>query len=449
LQRTGPIDCFGLTAMRHFSRRDVLKAISAATAAPFMAGTSRPVFTFEPERDAKLSVLRPARFVQGEDEQWHANTGKFTDKTGIQVRVERVNFEDVRPKAAVAAKVGAGPDIIYGWYDDPHLYPEKLIDLTDLADYLAGKYGGWYDVCRKYGVRGDRWIGLPLGVGTVRMTYRESQVKAAGFDGIPKDMSGFLKLCQALKAKGTPPGFALGNAVGDANHWCHWVVWAFGGKMVDEHDQVVINSRETITALEYAKELYQTFVPGTLSWLDPNNNKAFLAGEISLTLNGISIYYVAKTAKDPAVKALAADIQHASHPIGPVGRPTELHSLTQAMVFKYTKYPNAAKEYLRFMMEKEQYEAWQEASIGYVSQPLKSYESNPVWTEDPKHTPFRDGPKSMQYHCYAGTFGYASAATMAEYIMVNMVAEAASGQSTPQVAAARAEQRARRYYYKK
>ena len=36
-----------------------------------------------------------------------------------------------------------------------------------------------------------------------------------------------------------------------------------------------------IKALEYAKELYATFVPGTLSWLDPNNNKAFLDGQIS------------------------------------------------------------------------------------------------------------------------------------------------------------------------
>ena len=54
------------------------------------------------------------------------------------------------------------------------------------------------------------------------------------------------------------------------------------------------------------------------------------------------------------------------------------------MIFKYTKYPNAAKEYLRFMMEKEQYEPWQQASIGYVSQPLAAYEENPIWTSDPE-----------------------------------------------------------------
>ena len=47
---------------------------------------------------------------------------------------------------------------------------------------------------------------------------------------------------------------ALGNATGDANTWCHWLVWSHGGKMVDEKDNVVINSPETIAALEYGKQ---------------------------------------------------------------------------------------------------------------------------------------------------------------------------------------------------
>ena len=114
----------------------------------------------------------------------------------------------------------------------------------------------------------------------------------------PRDTDGFLKLCKGLKEKGTPPGFALGNATGDGNTWCQWIVWAHGGKLVDANNKVVIDSPETIKALEYVKELYSTFAPGTLSWLDPNNNKAFLDEQISLTNNGISIYYAAKTSKN-------------------------------------------------------------------------------------------------------------------------------------------------------
>ena len=54
--------------------------------------------------------------------------------------------------------------------------------------------------------------------------------------------------------------------------------------------------------------------------------------------------------------------------------------------------------------------------------------------------------KVMQAHGHAGTMGYSSAQTMADFVMVNMVAEAASGSKTPKEAAERAEKRAQRYY---
>jgi multiple sugar transport system substrate-binding protein len=440
--------------MNDFKRRDFLKAtVGVASGTAFGTGSVllpaeaiAQQYKAAPEKGAKLRVLRWKRFVQGDEDKWAENTKKFIQTTGIDVRIDAEGWEDVRPKAAVAANVGSGPDIIIGTYEDAHQYPDKLVDVTDLANYLGGKYGGWYDTGKTYCTNKGKWIAIPMGCAGACMNYRVSAMQAAGFDTFPKDMAGFLKLCQGLKAKGMPAGFALGNATGDANTWCHWVVWAHGGKMVDTKGTVVINSPETVAALEYAKQLYETFVPGTLSWLDPNNNKAFLDGQIGLTNNGISIYYAAKTSPDPKLQEIAKDMNHANFPVGPIGRPTELHLVFPMMIFKYSKYPNAAKEYLRFMMEREQYEPWQQASIGYVTQPLKAYESNPIWTVDPKHTPYRDLMKNMLPNGYAGEMGYASAATMADFVMVNMVAEAASGSKTPKEAVERAQKRAERYY---
>jgi len=223
-------------------------------------------------------------------------------------------------------------------------------------------------------------------------------------------------------------------------------VWAFGGKLVDANNKVVIDSPETIKALEYVRELYGTFVPGTLSWLDPNNNKAFLDGQVSLTNNGISIYYAAKNSQDPKVKEMAADIYHANMPIGPVGRATEFQLFFNQMIFRYTKYPKAAKEFLRFMMEAEQMDPWVQAAIGYVTPALKYYEKNPIWTVDPKHTPYRNSMVNMVPSGHAGKMGYASAGALSDFIVVNMVAEAASGSKTPKEAAERAQKRAERYY---
>ena len=437
--------------MNDFNRRDALKIGAGAVAgAAVVAGAgeaqAQAALDLKPEKGAKLRVLRPSKFVQGDETVWLENTKKYQQMTGVEVRVDSESWEDLRPKSAVAANVGRGPDIVYAWYDDAHQYPDKLLNLSDVYNYLDKKYEGWYDVAKKFSTRGRNQISVVLGSPGSKMVYRKSHLAAAGFNSFPNDFPGLLECCKALKAKGTPAGFALGNAVGDANGWCHWLVWSHGGKMVDEKDKVVINSPETVKALEYVKQLYETFIPGTLSWLDINNNKAFVDGQLSLTNNGISIYYAAKTSNDPKLKEMALDIEHANYPIGPVGKPTEVNLTVPAMVFKYTKFPNAAKDYIRFMMEKEQYEPWQTASIGYFSHPLKAYEKSSIWTVDPKHTPYRDTMKNMLWPSYSGSLGYASAGVLADFIMVNMIASVCSGAKSPAEAAAEAQKRAERYY---
>jgi multiple sugar transport system substrate-binding protein len=439
--------------MTRFDRRKFVKTSAGAAAgvalgasAIFAPAVHAQTLTFKPEKGARLRVLRWSRFVQGDIDAYMANVKKFTEKTGIEVRVDNEGWEDVRPKAAVAANTGAGPDIILSTNDDANLYPDKRLDVTDLAEYIGKKYGPWYPAGQAFlKPDGKKWIGLPLGAAGAMMVYRESHVKAAGFNEFPKDTDNFLKMMKALKEKGTPGGFALGNATGDGL-WCNWLVWTFGGKLVDQNNKVVIDSPETLKALEYGKELYATFVPGTLSWLDPNNNKAFLDGQISVTNNGISIYVAAKNSPDPKLKEMAADIQHAVYPIGPVGVPTESTIFFNQMIMKYTKYPNAAKEFLRFMMEKEQFGPWLTGAQAYVATPLEGYAKLPVWTDDPKHTPYRDAVKNLRPAGYAGKLGYASAGAAADFIVINMVAEAISGSKTPKEAMERAQKRAERYY---
>ena len=41
------------------------------------------------------------------------------------------------------------------------------------------------------------------------------------------------------------------------------------------------------------------FIPGTASWNDSSNNKAFVSGELHLTSNGISVYVAAQKDNKP------------------------------------------------------------------------------------------------------------------------------------------------------
>src|SRR3981081_1700809 len=110
--------------MARITRSHFLQASAAAGAAigaPMLARESQAQdVSFNPEAGAKLRVLRWKRFVQGDEDQWMANTRAFTANTGVEVTVDNENWEDLRPKAAVAANVGSGPDVILSTNDDPH-----------------------------------------------------------------------------------------------------------------------------------------------------------------------------------------------------------------------------------------------------------------------------------------------------------------------------------------
>ena len=172
-----------MTDKTSFNRRRFLES-SAGVATAATLGTGGALFSpaafgqatsWKPEKDAKLRVLRWSRFVQGDIDQYMKNVAAFTAKTGVEVRVDNEGWEDVRPKAAVAANTGAGPDIILSTNDDANLYPDKLLDVTDLAEYIGKKYGGWYPAGQAFlKPDGKKWIGIPLGSAGSMMVYRES-----------------------------------------------------------------------------------------------------------------------------------------------------------------------------------------------------------------------------------------------------------------------------------
>ena len=103
------------------------------------------------EDGATLRVTRPSKFVDGDQRLFEENTKKFTEQTGVNVQIEYEAWEDLRPKTAVAANVGSGPDVVLGWLDDPHQFSDKLLDLTEVAEYIGEKYGGWLDAIKAFG----------------------------------------------------------------------------------------------------------------------------------------------------------------------------------------------------------------------------------------------------------------------------------------------------------
>ena len=437
--------------MTMFTRRTLVKggtaAATGALTGPALLDWAKAwaqSAPWKPEKNSQLSMLRWKYFVQSEDDAFVKLIEAFTQATGVKVNISR---EVLRGCAAEGLRRGQ-----HRRWSRPVLGPLlaaasvsakvcRCVGRRRLSRQEIRRLGAERGAIRQERQQVDRGAGL--------LQRQSDELPHRGLEEgrileFPKTTDEFLAYAKAMKAQGTPGGLALGHASGDGNGWIYWCLWAHGGNHVDKSDKVTINSAETEKALNFAKALYAEMVPGTASWNDAFNNKAFLANEIHWTNNGISIYVAAN--RDPNLKKIGDDMNHAYMPIGSVGKPTELHLMYPVLAMTHTKYPQACKALIAFMMESDQFNPWIGAAQGYLTHCLNAYDSNPVWTADPKRTVYRDVAKRSLTAGGQGSVGEKAAAAIADFVLLDMFASYCTGREDAKAAMRIAERQLQRIY---
>ena len=175
--------------MSYFTRRTLIKGGTATAAAGALTGPAlldwakawAQAAPWKPEKGAQLTVMRWKRFVPAEDEAFMAMVDAFKKANSVDVKVFSELFEDLQPKASVSANTGQGPDLVWGLHSLPQLFPTKVIEMNDVADYLGKKYGGWTSAAEITCKQGNRWLGIPVASIGGYLNYRISSIQKAGF----------------------------------------------------------------------------------------------------------------------------------------------------------------------------------------------------------------------------------------------------------------------------
>src|SRR5947199_10309995 len=96
-----------------------------------------------------------------------------------------------------------------------------------------------------------------------------------------------------------PIGLGLSQDI-DSNMAVRSMLWCHGGSIQDKDSNVVLNSPETLGALEYAKKLYGVgMTQAVLSWNAASNSQAFNAEDTAYIPNSISAQRTAPGNKPP------------------------------------------------------------------------------------------------------------------------------------------------------
>jgi multiple sugar transport system substrate-binding protein len=94
---------------------------------------------------------------------------------------------------------------------------------------------------------------------------------------------------------------------------------------------------------------------------------------------------------------------------------------------KYSKNQQVAKEFLRWFMDRPQYDKWMNANDGYVVGPTPYWEKHSLWEKDPKLVPFKESVKFGRWPGYPGTPSRKASEALVKYILVDMYAQAIKG----------------------
>jgi len=422
-------------------RRKFLKAAGAGVATSGLAGilaTHRaPVFA----QANTVHILRWNDFVPAADKVLREVFAPEVAKAlGIKLNVETVNANDLPARATAAIQSGSGPDIIMLLNNLPHLYSSASVDVSSLAEEVGKAQGGIYDPSQKLNKVGGKWVSMPWSIVPALISYRESWFKEVGAKEFPKTWKEYHEIGKKLKAAKRPIGQTLGNTFGDAPTFTYPLLWSYGGQEVDAKGKVTINSKETIESLAFMQQFWKdAHDEGGLAWDDSNNNRAFLSGDISATLNGASIYVAALNGADKFKTEKGAplhtDIRHAPLPTGPKGQHA-YHTAFNHMVMKYSKNAKGAIEFLRWAHKKENYDKWFVVQKGFATGPTSVWEDHPMWKQDAVMLPFKSAP-TMQTRLmgYAGQPDKRAAEAWNKYIVTVMYANVAGGKMKPEESA--------------
>ena len=351
---------------------------------------------------------------------------------GIKINMETIGLNDIQPRATAAIQARSGADIIQAFNNHAQLYAESVADVGAVCEEFGAKQGGFYDIAKANCHDGRRWVAVPYCIIGALIAYRKSWFDEIGVTAFPKTWDEYREAGRKLKAKGRPIGQCLGHTVGDAPAFCYPLLWSFGGKEVEADGKtVVINSKETIESVKFMTAFWkEAHDEGGLAWDDSSNNRAFLSGTVSATLNGASIYIEALRRPDQyktdSGAQLKTDILHAPLPSGQGGQ-FGFHPFQAMMVMGYSRNQKPAMDFLRWFHTAENYEKWFTIQKGFSCGPTRVWESHKMWDEDPVMSPYRAAATFGRTQGYAGPANQKSAEVLSKYIISDMYAKAVQG----------------------
>jgi maltose-binding protein MalE len=357
----------GPMTRRAVTRTGSIAGLSAAVGAYASTGRAATLVQSTPTVNisgTSLSILQWQHFVPAFDDWFTTFVEEWGTANGVTVQLDRINTADIPATFAAEISAGQGHDIVEHIASLPQ-YEESVLDLADLVQEATNRHGAQLDMCVKnsFNPTTGKVYGFVHGYAPDPANYRKSLWTEVGMENGPTTFDELLSGgTEIWNSQGVQMGIGMSQEI-DSNMAAQAMIWAFGGAVQDEGENITINSAETVAAVEYMKSLFESaMTPEVFGWNAASNNQLLVAGQASYILNSISAY---RTAQEQQPET-AEDIFFSTPLVGPGGEDRALahgHAVFNSMIPTYAANPDTAREFLLHLVAN--YQAASEASKLY------------------------------------------------------------------------------------
>ena len=411
------------TESPHVSRRRFLQVGGAGVAAGSLLTMLDARQAPAQIKGTSLRMLLWSHYVPAYDVWFDKFTKEWGEKTGVKVRVDHMPHLELPARYAAEFAAGSGHDLIYfvGQILTGQYY-RNLVDLSDVAEGLGKKYGGWLETSKSAAQVNGVWYALPDFFISIPVLWRKDLFGSVGLSE-PKTWDDLRKAAGQLKAKGHPTGMQFSHC-NDANHNWRALMYCFGVKETDPSGQnILIDSKEMREALRFGKALYdEGMTSEVFSWDDASDNRFLASGVASWIHDAISAFHSTRLT-NPKVFEQTFVVPEVAGPGGRwnVGEPNVW------AIWKFSKNIPAAKEFIQYISDNQK-EAM-EASLGYNMPFLKDQYKKPMpyLGKDAKLAALQDQEKLTAFLGFPGPMTPPAQEVVTTFIIPDMFTKVARG----------------------
>jgi multiple sugar transport system substrate-binding protein len=434
------------------SRREFIKATGAGALA---TGIGANIIIPGRAHAAKktLKILNWVHFVPPYDEWFNKKyTKEWGQKNDTEVIVDNIGVAGVNPRAAAEVSAQKGHDLfLFNW--PPPAFEEQTVDMTDVYQEVERKVGKPIDLAVKstYNPKTKKYYAFSPSFTPDPVNYRQDLFSQVGLPNGPRTWEEVRTAGAKIKKQfGNPVGVGLSSEI-DTGMAMRTIMYSFGSHEQDTAGNLTLNSKETLEAIKFVKALFEeTMTPEVFTWDASSNNRAMIAGKISLALNAISITRTAE--KDNP--DISRKIQLTKALRGPVRAIGLEHVMQCYVVWKFAENKEGAKKFLvdyttdfrQAFVAGEYYD--------FPCFPRTVPDLKKLIANDPKAHPadkYKVLDDVLNWATNVGYPGYANAAIdeiFGTWVLNVMFAKAASGAETPEAALKEADTACKRIFAK-